>query len=186
MKDKVEVDLENVEFSALVDHLLYRKRTGGGSFFKKVSCKFIIFDKADGTKRLELVPVNNSSVTLKAGGQVQIPSGSLKDRISLEKIEGSRYCIPYRKSIKDGASVDVYLPTDTWYCVNELRNMRNSIAHSCAANLTNDRLKGMFKRVREIYEKIMVHDADKTYKELQEIETSRSIVDLIFYSFYLL
>ena len=189
-KLKKAVKLEKNEFSALVDHLLYRKRKADhecGSFFKKVSCKFIIFDKADGTKCLELKPVvNNSSVTLKAGGQVQIPSE--KDHISLEEFEGSRYCIPFRNSIKDGASVDVYLPTEAWYCVNEFRIMRNKhLGHNCAVNLTDNDLEDMFKCVKGAYEKLAIHElsnAEKIYKELQEIETSRSIVDLIFFHLF--
>ena len=188
----VEVGLKDNEFTALVDHLLYKRRTAAeqcGSFFKKASCKFTTIYKATNkgeTKCLELTPQtpDNSSFSLAVGGKVQIPSEKKNPNFSLEEIEGSRYCIAFQKSIKVDAPVDVYLPTEAWYSINDVRTMRNiCIGHACAANLTNDALKDMFRRIRAAYEKLGVHElsiAEEVYKKLGDIETS--MLNLIIYN----
>ena len=196
----VKVELKDNEFTALAGHLLFEKRDKDkpGSFFKKVrkvSCKFDdrYFDKIAKKNCLELIPqpADKNSFCLAVGGEVQIPKITWG---KLEKIKGSRYCIWVPLWVKVYSPVDVYLPTETWWSVYSLRSLRNThVGHACAANLTDDALKDMFRCVREAYKKLGVHElsiAEEVYKKLGDIETSmlnldNNIYNLLFCCFRL-
>ena len=97
---------------------------------------------------------------------------------SLMRLESSRY---YQEKGRDkkACKVSVYCPTDAWYAVQDLRDMRNRIiGHPNSADLSNDGIQKVFDAVKRAYNKLIIVteiSEEDAYKEFNQIMTSKSI-----------
>ena len=80
---------------------------------------------------------------------------------------------------KKACTVSVYCPTDAWYAVQDLRDMRNDIVgHPGSADLSNDGIQKVFDAVKQAYNKLIIAteiSEEDAYKEFKQIMTSKSI-----------
>ena len=185
-EEKDQKELDQIDFSALADHLNNLKRITSnhcGSFFKHAfECDTdFSTDPASKRKVAVLKPRNaDPNTALVAGDKVVCihPQSKTSHKrlkwLCIDRIEDSCYYLDHHERIVLPV-VSVYHPTDAWIAVNTLRTLRNRVVgHPSSTQLSCSALDKLFADVEDAYKKLEV--SEDVYKnEFDKIRAGKLI-----------